>query len=360
MKKFFLFFIAAALVCAFAMPAAAMEEKTSEELIESLMEGVGGWRLYGSARMSTWFQDDGTDDDVRWDLQGNSRLGAHVNRGNWGGRFEFAVDDVGGVTTRILIGTYKLGDGTLTIGQSYTPVSQYFYSNQVRGKKKGGWDDEDLLHTGQQYASRDEMIQFQTGAFRIALVEPNTGDDFGLENADVDTVAPAVEMSYNFRAKAFFVDVSAGYQTYDVNNEGIDSYVGAVGFGFNAGPARLRFNVYGAQNGGQYGLFNYLDNDATWNGTGSVVDNDSKGALVVANFRANDMLSFELGAGYTEVERDGTGDEKALEDEALDYYANAVVRLIRNVFIVPEIGFTDIDSADDDEFHVGAKWQINW
>ncbi len=108
-----------------------------------------------------------------------------------------------------------------------------------------------------------------------------------------------------------------------------------------------------AENGGLYGVYSaFLPLNSGYDG--SAVDNEALGYLGVVSFNANDMLTFEAGVGYREVE---LGDAS---DEVLSYYGNATIHLAKNVFIVPEVGVVDIDSADDEFTYFGAKWQINW
>ncbi len=121
MKKFLVLLTALALVCAFTLPAAAQEEKPAEERIAAALDliekGPMHWGFYGSARMSTFWEDKfGLDEDTVWDLQGNSRFGAVVKKDNIGGGFEFAVNDgtagdSGNVGTRKLFGIYDFGAG---------------------------------------------------------------------------------------------------------------------------------------------------------------------------------------------------------------------------------------------------------
>jgi hypothetical protein len=139
------------------------------------------WNMYGSARMATFWVDYdaedvsteglsadeiaevadalgvsvatinalGRDDEgLQHALQGNSRIGANVKVSDQiGGRFEFGVNEAS-VTSRQLYGTYNFGSGKLLVGQTYTPVSSFFYSNSVFG------DDGDLLGVGQFYGHR--------------------------------------------------------------------------------------------------------------------------------------------------------------------------------------------------------------
>ena len=56
------------------------------------------------------------------------------------------------------------------------------------------------------------------------------------------------------------------------------------------------------------------------------------------------------------------------EDKDITGYLQAVISLAPGVWIIPEVGFTDLDDniqdgGDDDEgdqFYLGAKWQIDF
>ncbi|MBC8247466.1 MAG: hypothetical protein H8E81_07765, partial [Deltaproteobacteria bacterium] len=116
MKKITIYVLAFILV-AFQMPSALAAE----------------WSFYGSARMATyWIGDDPggdgeSDEGLQWSLAGNRRIGANVKNGAIGDRFEYGT----GVNVRHLYGTWDFGNGVLLIGQAYTPLGSYFYSNQV-------------------------------------------------------------------------------------------------------------------------------------------------------------------------------------------------------------------------------------
>jgi hypothetical protein len=79
MKKFTIIIAALALVC-FAVPAMAVD-----------------WNFYGNARMATYYvsndQANSKTTDLKWDLQGNSRVGATIKAENISGRFEFGVNE---------------------------------------------------------------------------------------------------------------------------------------------------------------------------------------------------------------------------------------------------------------------------
>ena len=84
MKKLTILIAVAAVVC-FSVPAMAVD-----------------WNFYGSARMATCYTSDNPKDigdkntDLRWDFQGNSRLGANVKADHIKGQFELATKAANG------------------------------------------------------------------------------------------------------------------------------------------------------------------------------------------------------------------------------------------------------------------------
>jgi len=97
MKKLLVLLAAVAFVVAFTVPAMAAD-----------------WGFYGSARMATFMNDvtpaapaTQSDDDLLWDLQGNSRIGASVKAGAIGGLFEYGSTP----NLRQLYGTWNFGGG---------------------------------------------------------------------------------------------------------------------------------------------------------------------------------------------------------------------------------------------------------
>ena len=348
------------------------------------------WNFYGSARFGTWSVDvdpdvAGTDSDTdtTWAQQGNSRIGATVKLNDQiGGAFEMS-DSFG---KRKLYGTYTFGNGAeLLIGQTYTPSSNYFYSNSVFD------GDGDLLGLGQFYVGRQPMIQFTMAGLKVALVTPNTVDyeltaavedqftsDTGTvydieveaaENYDVDVTLPKIEVSYGFKADAFFVDVFGGYQTYelDANNAGtdydVDAYVLGVGAGVNFGAFYANAGVHFGQNLGNYGQYqnDYISLDDEMDiVNGQEKDADGLGYLVVIGFNASEMLTVEAGYGHEEAEIDDSNNTEEVDQ----YYLNCTVNIAPGFFIVPEIGMIkmqdDVSVPEPEVFYWGAKWQINF
>ena len=349
------------------------------------------WNMYGSARVNTWYQsfDSGVSgaskvEGLDHDLQGNARIGANVKFNDQiGGRFEYGS----GPNLRLLYGTYDFDGGQFLVGQTYGPLSGYFYSDSVYG------DDGDLLGVGQFYGGREPMIQLAMAGFKVALIKTRTGaslggvvtnqrvfhEDYdiiftsdGLEVPYEDVEAatstevklPKIELAYRFKADQFFVDVFGGYQTYkeldtSLGDQSIDSWVAGVGGGVNFGAMYLKAGVHISQNSGQYGATNGGNAAIS---DGRVIDNDGFGYLAVLGYKASDSIKVEAGYGSNMNELDVAGSN---EDEIVQYYANLTYTIVPGFFVVPEIGFIDYkDSASGsdqgDLTYAGLKWQINF
>ena len=339
MKKLWVSITMVALVLAFCLPASA------------------GWDFYGSARMTTFYTDTdeaaGDSQDLQWDLQSNSRIGANVKNNDISGRFEYGT----GVNLRILYGAWNFGAGELLVGQTYTPAT-VFNSNQVFNA------DDGLLTFGSLYTGRRPMLQLTTGGLKIALVKVTADTDLGTDGG-TEKVLPKLEASYNIVVGPADLTFVGGYQTFKADPDGVDesvnSYVAGANAKFGLGAITLHVDGFIGQNVGHYGFSFHGANEAALVGS-NVEDTDSYGGAVVANFKATDMLSFEVGAGYVNTESDVAG---ADDDDGLSYYGNAVITLAPGFFIVPEVGVFDYgdDNSGADEgklTYAGAKWQINF
>jgi len=333
------------------------------------------WNFYGHSRFATWWVDDDFDTntgvhdddaDSQWENGGNSRFGATVQANDQiGGGVEIGFD--GGTTyARKIYGTYTTAGGSqLLIGRTYTPTAM-FYSNSVFG------GDGDLLGLGEYYDGRQDMIQFKTGGFKVAVIDPNV---VGINDPEIDTTLPKIEVSYALKMDAFFLDVAAGYQTYELDGgtetEDVDAYIGVLGGGVNLGALFIKAQAHIGQNLGDFGSAGpYVTSDAMDPTTaaqidpvtGEIYDVDALGALFVIGFNASEMLTFEGGVGYQnyEVDVDGAEDETLMQ-----YYVNATINIAPGFFIVPEVGMVTYDSGVDnapepERFYAGAKWQINF
>ena len=237
------------------------------------------WKFYGSARFAFFYiQQSGAvptnatnvaDGDLDWALQGNSRIGAVVESGAVGGRFEFGASG-GNANLRHLYGTWNYGKGLLLVGQNWTPITSQI-SNQVV------FTDQALYNIGDPYAGRQPQLKWETGQFQLALIEPNIvpGSEIvgSTHNADTDSLIPKIEIAYRHAWDNSHVRLVAGYQTYDLvnasnQNVAIDSFlIGLHGKGgFGAGS--INASVYYGQNLGAYGALEsgrvsniHFDND---------------------------------------------------------------------------------------------------
>ncbi len=353
MKKLFVCALAVAMVFAFTAPTMAAD-----------------WNFYGSARMATFSNDVDTqvagtpsDTDTQWSLQGNSRFGATVSAGDVGGGFEYGS----GPNLRKLYGTWNFGAGTLLVGQTYTPIAE-FYSNQV------GAGDNDMLFQGMAYHSRRAQITLTFGSFKLAFVEPTPSALAGAAT-NYDVTLPQIAMSYKFATDMFSVKPYLGYQTFDsgisavtTQMESITSLVYGIGGKVNFGPAYVAANIYGGTNANNMGVLSATNGSAVLVGT-TVQDNTTIGYAGLVGFKASDMFTIEGGYGAISGEVDYATLKE--EDTAFTYYINCVINLAPGVFVVPEFGIISDDeiknaggvagtTKETETTYFGAKWQINF
>jgi len=372
MKKLFVCALAVAMVFAFTAPTMAAD-----------------WNFFGSARVATFSEDvdpqkagKSSDTDTDWSLQGNARIGATVSAGDVGGGFEYGS----GPNLRKLYGTWNFGAGTLLIGQTYTPIAE-FYSNQVWGP------DEDLLSNGMAYHGRRNQITLTFGSFKLALVEPNVdasatvastfaGQAVVKTYGEVDTTLPAIAASYKFATDMFSVKPYLGWQSYDSETnlatdqmESVDSFVYGIGGKVNFGPAYFAANIWGSTNAGNFGMAIANPTDKKNAGyavinsaTGKIVDSTTIAYAGVFGFKASDMFIIEGGYGASNSEIDAYGTTAKKEDTSFSYYINCTINLAPGVFVVPEYGVYSLDEVksggvatkEDETTYFGAKWQINF
>jgi hypothetical protein len=323
MRKVLVLIAAVALVAAFAAPALAAE-----------------WGFYGSARMTTFWDDLDAqasglgfdDDDVTWALQGNSRIGANVKAGDITGRFEYGT----GVNLRLLYAEYDFGSWRLLLGQTYGPVN-IFISNQVWG------GDTDMLPYGGVYGGRNPMIRVRFPNINLDIaglsMSTNTAN-LNVGFADTDTSIPKLEARWNHTWGAVFVELGAGYNTFDIvdafdNSESIDSYILAGAIKVNLGAFYANADIYVGQNLGNYGIWvGAADAGAKVDpATGQAADTDGFGWLIVLGYKVSDMLTFEGGYGMAEHESDLPA--LTTEDDQAAWYVQAVINIAKGFFHRP-------------------------
>lgn len=367
MKKLVSILMAAALLLAMYSPVSAAD-----------------WDLYGSARVNTWWTDyseeRGDDTQLNHDLQGNARIGAHVDAGAIGGRFEYGHGG-GNTGLRLLYGTVDMGQGQLLVGQHYAPYGiGSFISTQAYNQDEG-------LLAFVAYTGRQPMVQYSLHNFKLALVKPNTSaypdstiigytallrrPVFGPASTDYnpEVLLPQLQASYDVKLQGFSLNLAGVYQTYELQDLD-DESLQAWGVAANARLTRLDpfyinaggFYGQNVSNFGQYGnayttgaaIIDPENND--------IEDTDTYGLALILGADLN-MIGFQAGAGYRVSEND-------LWDEDLEmlvYYGQATIPVTAsgNAFIVPEVGYFDYkdDLADQprgDELYAGLKWQINF
>lgn len=377
MKKLLVIFAAVAFIWVFAGPASALD-----------------WNFYGSARMATFYESvdlgdlfitnsgDDEDDQISWDLQGNSRVGATVKGENLSGRFEFGVNE-SSITSRRLYGVWDAGWGKIKVGKDYTPVSQ-FISGQVYASDLG------LLGIGTFYGGRHGQISLEFGGFEIALITQGStapyspefdldADDAGADG-DYDRYIPKIEAKWGMAFDTFNFTLMGGFQQVtwedvtsqedgDQNDVDVTSWMIGGMAGANFGPLYFKGAVSMSQNPI---TANWLADDQIgalfgadfWDGDDDVDDHDFIQGALVAGFKLSDMVTFEVGAGMTDVDIDNS-DVDSFNPWAM--YAQAVIQLAPGVWVIPEVGYFDYDEVDifDNEdlpkiFYLGAKWQIDF
>jgi hypothetical protein len=344
------------------------------------------WNFYGSARMATFYdsrdfgdgggdlsgkgnvitegnQRNDEDDQIDWELQGNSRLGATVKAENIGGRFEFGITDTGGdnkVTSRRIFGTWDFGAARLKVGKDYTPVT-VFDSGQVFDTDAG------LLNQGNLYGGRNGQISLAFGGFEVALIDTNSAGLLrNMATGDVDEFLPKIEAKWGMAFDTWNFQVHGGYQYFEIENAGaanedvdVDSWVVGGSAGLNLGPFYVKTNLSTGQNMGNAG---WGGNTASYDGDDQAKDIDTVQGMLAAGFKFTDQLTFEAGVGYRKDESDFADED---EDETTAAYLQAVISLAPGVWIIPEVGMydynDDLDGDDEgDEFYLGAKWQIDF
>jgi len=336
------------------------------------------WNFYGSARVQTAYtkveNQTGTVENTNiaeW-LQTNARIGANVKASDsLVGRFEYGTTG-GNANIRLLYGEWNFGGGKLLVGQDYSPLFNV-QSNSIYSFNTST-DELDMLFTGYTYGGRVPQLKLTFGDFKIAAITPNAGLDAGsTAAASTKVMLPKFEASYRLAQNNWFVQFGAGYQTFDIysgaNQTGSDvsvnSYVGALTGGITVGPATFSANIFGGQNAGSFAAIGASDLAFMTGGraryvaaTNMVIDNDVIGYALVANYKASDMFTFEVGVGGVKTELDQTSSTK---DDVIQYYLQSVITLAPGVTVTPEIGVVDFrQNTQSDNTYLAAKWQINF
>jgi hypothetical protein len=346
------------------------------------------WNFYGSARMATFYNsrdyNNGTaadlndgpatpgdlddDDQIQWDLQTNSRLGATVKAENISGRFEVALrqGDGGGdqtVNTRRIFATWDFGAGKLKVGKDYTPVSQFISGQAFAG-------DAGLLGNGAAYGSRNGQISLSFGGFEIAAITNRGANIRGLDTGDQDIYLPKLEAGWGMSFDTWNFGVMGGLQYFEYedagpNTEDVDvtSWIIGGDAGVNFGPAYVKGAVSYGENWSNAGWSGAVA-PAAFDGDDDIDSITTLQVALVGGFKFTDQMTFEVGAGYNDNDSDVKGED---ESDVWAYYGQAVISLAPGVWLIPEAGYYNY--GDDfggtgkdagDQLYLGAKWQIDF
>ncbi len=347
------------------------------------------WSLYGSARVATFFtsrnlKGEGPDDagrstinNTRWDLQGNSRIGANVRGDAIEAKVELGFNE-STVTARKIYGVWKFADGWgLKIGKDETPIL-FGLSNQVFN------NDQNLWQWGNAYGGRVGQIAVEGRGFKLAAISPTSAETVD-PTGNVDAVAvendwPKFEASYRY---AFADNMSAhifgGWQNYNFyallndgtkNNGTITSLAIGAGADLNFGPVYVKPQISWYRNGAAAGwLEGTLQGDTdvpvapVIGPDGQVTDIDTLMAMLAIGYSVTERVRLETGGGYLRSE----GKENANNFYAL--YLQSVLILAPSVYLVPEIGYINYGNGIaltgpapqlGDQWYVGGKWQIDF
>ncbi|MFW5908655.1 MAG: hypothetical protein ACOCR8_03350, partial [Desulfosalsimonas sp.] len=304
--------------------------------------------LYGSARMTTFWTDSseevtGGDSETQLNhtLQGNARIGAHFDAGAIGGRFEYGHGG-GNTSLRLLYGTFDAAGGEILVGQSYAPYGAgSFISTQVYES-----DANMLQFIG--YTSRKPMLQYSTGGFKIALVEPQTADSFieYVETEEYDSAGtstgsfyteettdgdpeiqlPQLQIGYDMTVmegmSMHVAGVAQSYELQDLDDEKLTAWGLTANAKFTAlDPMYINAGGFYGQNVAHFGQWaDQAYSAADLNDNDKIEDTDSYGLLFVFGTQL-DTVGLEAGVGYNVSEND-MWDE---DDEVMAYYGQATI-----------------------------------
>ena len=313
------------------------------------------WNFYGNARVSTFYADKDIADTTNLEMgvQSNSRIGAKIKVSDeLTANFEYGT----GVNVRHLYGEWNFGAGKLLVGQTWNPYWMSV-SNQVYATDLG------LGGIGENYAGRSAQIRLTFGDFVLAFVEPDlTVYDAAGDTFDGDEVKfPKIQAKYTYRADMWNAGIAGSYQTFDVEEESVDSWAVAAtvrltmdnfGLRAQAWTGTNTGNIAATDAGSDFGA-GYAVYEA-----GKVYDVDAMGFALIAEMKINDMFSVEAGYGYVELE---ASDDSDMDDEAQSYYLQVPITLAPGVYIIPEVGVIDYkETGQEETTYYGAKWQINF
>jgi hypothetical protein len=304
------------------------------------------------------------DDQVQWNLQGNSRLGATVKAENISGRFEFGINE-STVTSRRIFATWDFGAAKLKVGKDYGPIKQFISGQAFAG-------DAGLLGNGTAYGGRNGQIALSFGGFEFAAID-NPGNNIrNIATGDKDIYLPRLEAAWGMAFDTWNFKLIGGFNWFQYEDAGPDtedvdvvSWLLGADAGVNFGPVYIKAGASGGANWANAG-WSGATGGASFDGDDDTDDMDTFMGSLIAGWKFTDQLTFELGYGYQYNDSDAPGED---DSDTHAYYLQGVISLAPGVTIIPEIGgynygddFEDGGGGKDagDQIYAGAKWQIDF
>lgn len=356
------------------------------------------WNWYGHSRvLLSWSmydeEIDATGDDNR--INGNNgvvsipeggttnMIGADVKASDTvEGHFQIGQTSAEGAKFRENYGVWNFGAGKLKVGHMSMPIST-IYSTPITT------DDGPWIANGWMYSSRTDSVQLQFGGLELAVAK-NTGYNTllagdvggvvpGTPLYSVDTrVIPRLEAAYTYRADALNIKVGGNFQTYDLednqgeNDQTVDSWAALLGIRYMPGPWMIAASGWYAQNPANMtilavGGLNGLSYQRAVLAGDEVYDSEVYSIALAGRFDLSQMVSVGAGVSYmnSQIEVDGTD----FEDEVINWYFQAPIKVAPGVSITPEVGafmFGD-DEVDGDsirdggnQYYFSTKFMIMW
>jgi len=306
-----------------------------------------------------------------------SRFGAIFKGDTVGGRFELdartnqpdqdtdGASGVGAMRLRLLYGTWNFGSGQLLFGQDY-PLYNFAISSiayTTGGLQQWG---------GVAYANpRVSQIRVTFGDLKVAFLTPVTSKD-GAAPYDYTTEPkfPKIEVEYDLKFDPAAFQLVGGYQSYDAvaaneDSKSVTSWVVAGAGKVHFGPAYVNLALSYRINGGNYGVWTAVDENAFYN-NGDFQDAKTFGAVGAIGWKINDMFTVEASAGYLSADYDTEG---SAEDTARSYGILAQIHLAPGVMIQPEFVVLDkdkiknaagVETDQGKQTAIGVWWKIDF